>query len=1080
MKFESCSCLCIWQNLVILGVGSKIVIVGSETTCIKTHRSDIYALASFTCPLVSFASAGQDKQVILWKISGKDVNAVLKYSHSDSILALSVNPISNSLCSAACSDFGIWSLETKTVVKLEIESKSTCCSWSLNGQFLAIGTTSGRVFIYTKGELSVVLTRSAPVYAIQWCLNSEYLCSRQNIPLFQVLAVTDWSRTLEFFTHTGSSVGRPVSIHEVGDALVIQQTNNLMVICGSSGVPVLYTGEGNYIKTLTKFESMDKPWVWACGVLDLTVFWATSDGRFGSEQIQINNVFAFFRSTYAFRETFTDVVVCTPSKSCRIKVRRVIQAISLSKYNLAVKIKDNVLVFEQKDTFSLRYSVPIMNEGLMCVSSNNLIVSQDNQVLMYDFFGKIVRKWILDSNVTFLKINSGPSSSEMAMIGCENGYCALVFLEFPFIQNLVKQSFSINCIDLSPCKTLMCVVDSSKTLSLYNIKGLFCQTTPVLLSQDPNIHYACWNSVHEQIIAVSGDNGTGIKAVGFPIFFQQMQGTVFGFYRSKMYVLDNKCVTVEGPFTHCVHQFISKKQWKDAFCACSLSEQSNEVWRHLAVSALSDSKENIFLSRTCLEKINDYSLCYAIPELMSDSAALGAKLLAATGKINECFEMLSLQIAAAVEVAVDLGLFDKAVELASSKSMDTATILSEKAKNLEQMGDFRNAAETYLSIGDADKALKLYMDNGEHDRIGSIVEANLQKLSTSTLESVKVVFQRVKQWDNLALVMKLTKDEKSLVGLYIQMNKFNEAFECADEELQKLIYKPYADYLAKNGNFDKALLFYEKANEHDLKVSLLHNMLDSLLTQQLYLAASKISFKLSQEHEIYSGLADYLYAYHYIFCYLEEPFTPLSQSSLFLMARFLLTFEKYNVFENHLSKVAVRLAFLRLGQQLGYNVSQVSNQLSKFRIPMPWQKAFTVHALFNSGSKLQDYNCVYCSTPSEMLDSRCRKCGVMFVFSFHKFENLGLIQFQVDDSLSRECLNPMHLLVFSKEFSPFVISNQDLLKLPQENIFKGKKMYYNPNPEKIIIECKSCTRLFNGDDYEYLQVINGQCPLCSE
>lgn len=50
-----------------------------------------------------FASGGADKTVIIWnhKLEGE-----LKYSHSDTVLALCFSPISQQLLSCAISDFG--------------------------------------------------------------------------------------------------------------------------------------------------------------------------------------------------------------------------------------------------------------------------------------------------------------------------------------------------------------------------------------------------------------------------------------------------------------------------------------------------------------------------------------------------------------------------------------------------------------------------------------------------------------------------------------------------------------------------------------------------------------------------------------------------------------------------------------------------------------------------------------------------------------------------------------------------------------------------------------------------------------
>ena len=122
-----------------------------------------------------FASGGADKNVIIWKNTAE---GILKYGHNDSIQALSYNPVTLQLASVTASDFGIWSPDQKvkilknqlpiqrpiyeltvaltfenlcqSVSKHKISSKGLCCSWTNDGQLLAIGQFDGTITVRQK------------------------------------------------------------------------------------------------------------------------------------------------------------------------------------------------------------------------------------------------------------------------------------------------------------------------------------------------------------------------------------------------------------------------------------------------------------------------------------------------------------------------------------------------------------------------------------------------------------------------------------------------------------------------------------------------------------------------------------------------------------------------------------------------------------------------------------------------------------------------------------------------------------------------------------------------------------------
>ncbi|PNI31981.1 IFT122 isoform 26, partial [Pan troglodytes] len=67
--------------------------------------------------------------------------------HNDAIQCVSYNPITHQLASCSSSDFGLWSPEQKSVSKHKSSSKIICCSWTNDGQYLALGMFNGIISI---------------------------------------------------------------------------------------------------------------------------------------------------------------------------------------------------------------------------------------------------------------------------------------------------------------------------------------------------------------------------------------------------------------------------------------------------------------------------------------------------------------------------------------------------------------------------------------------------------------------------------------------------------------------------------------------------------------------------------------------------------------------------------------------------------------------------------------------------------------------------------------------------------------------------------------------------------------------
>ena len=203
--------------------------------------------------------------MIIWT---SKLEGILKYSHNDAIQCLAYNPISHQLASCAHSDFGLWSAEQKSVQKHKVPSRVNCCSWTNDGQYIALGLGNGMVSIRNKiGEEKMRIERSATattpgshqsgIWAVDWNPNPE---EGQD-----VLCVADWAQTLSFYALSGKQVSKEralgfdpccVSFFSKGEYLLLGGSNKASMLYTKDGVKLGKLGSRNWPFFLEKVPSL--------------------------------------------------------------------------------------------------------------------------------------------------------------------------------------------------------------------------------------------------------------------------------------------------------------------------------------------------------------------------------------------------------------------------------------------------------------------------------------------------------------------------------------------------------------------------------------------------------------------------------------------------------------------------------------------------------------------------------------------------------------------------------------------------------------------------------------------------------
>jgi intraflagellar transport protein 122 len=262
---------------------------------LRGHKDTVYCV-TYAKDGKSFASGGADKNVIIWKSTAE---GILKYGHNDSIQALSYNPVTLQLASVTASDFGVWSPDQKSVSKHKISAKGLCCSWSNDGQLLAIGQFDGTVTVRDKSGLAkYTYLRGGPVWSVSFNPSTP-----ENT---DILAVTAWDQTLVFYSLDDySSDKKPAEQRVMGrekqlgmDPCCVRYFVNgeYMAMSGSDNKAHLWTKDGVRLLPICERES----WIWCVAPRPKQNYVAvgTNDGMLAVYQLVFATVHGLYQERY--------------------------------------------------------------------------------------------------------------------------------------------------------------------------------------------------------------------------------------------------------------------------------------------------------------------------------------------------------------------------------------------------------------------------------------------------------------------------------------------------------------------------------------------------------------------------------------------------------------------------------------------------------------------------------------------------------------------------------------------------------------------------------------------------------------
>ncbi|XP_022044827.1 intraflagellar transport protein 122 homolog [Acanthochromis polyacanthus] len=1022
----------------IIAAGLRVLVYdasdGALIQPLKGHKDIVYCVA-YAKDGKRFASGSADKSIIIWT---SKLEGILKYTHNDSIQCVAYNPVTHQLASCSSGDFGLWSPEQKSVNKHKVSSKITCCGWTNDGQYLALGMMNGVVSIRNKnGEEKVKIERpggsSSPIWSIAWNPSKD----EHN----DILAVADWGQKLSFYQLSGKQVGKDRTLTYDPCCVSYFSKGEYIVMGGSDKQASLYTRDGVRLGTIGEQNA----WVWTCRVRPDTNFvvLGCQDGTVACYQLIFSTVHGLYKDRYAYRDSMTDVIVqhLITEQKVRIKCRELVKKIAIYRNRLAIQLPEKILIYElfSDDSSDMKYHIKekICRKfecNLLVVCSQHIILCQEKRLQCLSFTSVREKEWVMESLIRYIKVIGGPPGREGLLVGLKNGAILKIFVDNPFPITLLKLSTSVRCLDMSASRNKLAVVDEHNTLLVYDINS------KELLFQEPNANSVAWNTQCEDMLCFSGNGYLNIKASNFPVHQQKMQGFMVGYNGSKIFCLHIYLMSaVEVPQSAPMYQYLERKMFKEAYQIACLGVTDSD-WRDLATEALEgldfDTAKKAFIR---IRDLRYLELINSIEERKkrgeNDNELFLADVYAYQGKFHEAAKLYKRtgHESRALSMYTDLRMFEYAKDFVGATDPKSSRILMTKQADWAKSSkEPRAAAEMYLSAGEHLKAIDIIGEHGWADMLIDIAR-KLDKAEREPLAKCALHFKRLKHHGYASETYSKMGDLKALVHLHVETRHWEEAFSLVEKHTQFKydVFVPYAQWLAENDRFEEAQKAFHKAGRQNEAVKVLEQLTHNAVVENRFNDAGYYYWMLSMQcldiareseeqrdemlkkFERFQHLAELYHVYRSIQRYTDEPFSSHMPETLFNICRFLLNNLTKNI-PAGISKVNTLYALAKQSRKLGaYKLARYSyEKLQELHIPSRFHESIELGNLIirskpfhDSEDLIEGMMCYRCSTNNPLLNNQgsvCINCRQPFIYSASSYEVLPLVQFYLEEGITDE------------------------------------------------------------------------------
>ncbi|XP_033721358.1 intraflagellar transport protein 122 homolog isoform X8 [Tursiops truncatus] len=955
----------------ILAAGNRLLVYdtsdGTLLQPLKGHKDTVYCVA-YAKDGKRFASGSADKSVIIWT---SKLEGILKYTHNDSIQCVSYNPVTHQLASCSSSDFGLWSPEQKSVSKHKSSSKITCCSWTNDGQYLALGMFSGVISIRNRnGEEKVKIERPggslSPLWSICWSPSRE----EHN----DILAVADWGQKLSFYQLSGKQVvgcqDGTISFYQL----------------------IFSTVHGLYKDRYAYRDSMT----------DVIVQHLITEQKVRIKCKELVKKIAIYKNRLA---------VQLPEK---ILIHELYSDDSLDmRYRMKEKI---VRKFEC---------------NLLVVCADHIILCQEKRLQCLSFSGVKEREWQMESLIRYIKVIGGPPGREGLLVGLKNGQILKIFVDSLFAIVLLKQATAVRCLDMSASRNKLAVVDENDTCLVYDIHTkelLFQEPNANSVAWNTQCEdMLCFSGGGYLNIKASTFPVHQQKLQGFVVGYNGSR--IFCLHAFSMSAVE---VPQSAPMYQYLDRKMFREAYQIACLGVTDTDWRELAMEALEGLEFETAKKAFTRVQDLryLELINSIEERKKRGETNNDLFL--ADVFSYQGKFHEAARLYkrSGHENLALDMYTDLRMFEYAKDfLGSGDPKETKMLITKQADWARNINEPKAAVEMYISAGEHGKAIEI---SGDHGWVDTLIDI-ARKLDKAEREPLLMCAHYFKKLDNPGYAAETylkIGDLKSLVHLHVDTQRWDEAFALGEKhpEFKDDIYVPYAQWLAENDRFEEAQKAFHKAGRQGEAVRVLEQLTHNAVVESRFNDAAYYYWMLSMQcldiaqdpaqkdvmlgkFHHFQHLAELYHGYHAIQRYTEEPFSFHLPETLFNISRFLL----HSLTKDTplgISKVNTLFTLAKQSKALGaYKLARHAyDKLQGLQTPARFQKSIELGSLTIRSKPFQDSEelvplCYRCSTNNPLLNNLgnvCINCRQPFVFSASSYEVLHLVEFYLEEGITDE------------------------------------------------------------------------------
>ncbi|CCW59979.1 unnamed protein product [Phytomonas sp. EM1] len=1031
-------------DYLVAACGLQVLVYAASTGALlyslKGHENTVYCV-DFMSDGQRFLSGGADMTVIIWT---NKFEGVLKFRHKASIQALVANPTGPKIASISCVDWAVWGPSMGKVVKHRLQSKGLCGAWTADGQTLAIGMIDGTIITIGSDETEkVLIRRKHPI----WALGFSSL--RENGA--DVLAVGSWDQCLSFYNLNGTAIGKEHDLEFDPCCISFYENGEYLILSGSDHKVSLYTKDGNNLITLVNADS----WVWCARQRPKSnqICCSTSDGTIICLEVTTKPLQSIYLDQFVYREGMTNVVVYQPSLDRRMVIpcNNYVYKLATFRDRLAVQFKDRIVVFElfYDDERSMRYQdIAQIRRNLeckmMCVTGHSIILCKECRITMYDFEGNKRREWVVDSVISFIKVDGSPDHPEALLVGLESGQVMKIFIDNPFPMTLLTLDAPIRHLDLSSSRMKIAVVDANRLLRVFELGN-----KEALLFSEPNTSTVVWCTENDNMIAyTTGTNTLNIKTDTLPAYQQTVQGFVVSFKANRVYTLHgNNIMAIDVPHANALYRYIEAKDFESAYRIARLGITESD-WKMLGLHAMSALKLDI--ARNAFTHIHDTKFVELLSTLelsrrqqkeidaksgkdeVDHKNVLIGDVLAFQGKFQEAARQYVKAGCEdrAIEMFCDLKMWEDARRVCSD-DRHLKDLISQQALWAEESKNYTEAAFLYETCGDYAKAIHMLSQAKEFEKLMKICRS-LPKSEVALITQCAECFKKNKAISFAIEAYEKVNDNHALIQIYVEMGNWKRAFAVFEKcpQYAREVYVPWANWLAENDKFEEALEAFRAAKWPKETVRMMEVLASNSVTCRKFRDAAFYYVHLANEYGQFEDgehpsevqmaslikqgnecirRADMYYVYATIYTHMVQPF-PYNEIRLYRMSRYLLAMASEGVIPMNIGKAEILCTLARTACRLDMvrTARAVFEKLHSVILAPPILEQVNIETLLARCKRYADRDelldtCFRCKHVVPQLTDpgdRCPNCYHPFVRSFVNFEVLPLVEFTLSNDLT--------------------------------------------------------------------------------